>query len=410
MISKNHIVEIGQPWGFNEWTELPDNYYTKKIYANINVVDFIPVVPKLNTDKIKSEGSILDKLSSIFQNLYVPDIEKGIKYYNGILMKFGLSDSCDDVHIVRLYLTDDTQLSETISNQYTANTVQGKISSVINSATQKVKHLHQVAYLTPTEFIDMLASSNGAPIDLNSNSGLKKLGSLVEALAAGLRIDFPVTWDNSKYSRQTTLTIKLSTPYGHPKSVFHWIVKPLLYIVLLATPVNVYGAVGFPLYARIKAHGMFDILMGAIESITIDRGGQNTRYNVYKQPLTVNLSITVRDMYSTMSVDVAGEKMSFNQLENYMTSVDDLDVDYSSEMRQYNVPMPTIDKLIDSFRPVKPKYDLYESHINYISGKKGVLVSETNFKSAQNGGSNIAINTSNEIKNVNDALSDIEYV
>ena len=126
MAIKNGLVEVGIPWGFNEWTDV-EGYYSDMIYNNINIVDFIPIIPKANRKAVEDASS--GKISSLFKSLYVPDPDFGCQYYNGMLKKFNLSNSCDEVKGVRLYITDNTQLAETITNEYSEsalNLIAGK--------------------------------------------------------------------------------------------------------------------------------------------------------------------------------------------------------------------------------------------------------------------------------------------
>jgi len=359
----NKIAHVGFPWGYNEFTELKSQYFTKKIYANINTVDFIPLVPTFNDEKFKSDDPLSEKVTSFFKNLYVPDVDKGVRYYNSLLRKFGLAKTCDDVHIVRVYTTDDTQLAETLTNDYSSHTLErfvGKITE--NRAARAYREVKGNLYLTPDEAISRLSQAFNA-----QEADETKIFKMLESLISGMRVDFPVKWEKTSYVRRTSLNIVLSSPYGHPKAIYTWIIKPLLFIILLATPVNIYGTVGWPLYTRIKAHGLFDITMGAIESITIDRGGPNTIYNIYKQPTKLLLTISIRDLYSSLSVDYTSKDMSETKLKKLLTDVQDPSIDYSHEIENIKTPMPTVFKLVKSFAPMKgTSLGKYKGRMGYL--------------------------------------------
>jgi hypothetical protein len=348
-IEKDGFIHIGIPWGFNEWTDV-DNYYTDLIYSNISVVDFIPIIPKLNKKIAEDDKKTKDEgiLAKILKELYIPDPDKGCAYYNGLLKRFGLAESCSQFKGVRLYLTDNTQLAETLNNEY-SESVFGQTAKALTErvAGNLIKPLGEInravkgtLYAPPEQVIQALTGGGNNVGSIMSNM------KTVEALLSGLRVDFPVIWQNTNYARRTTLNVVLSTPYGAPEAVWVWIVRPLLFLLLLGTPVNWNGPIGYPLYISVRSHGLFYMQMAAIESITIDRGGQNTVFNVYKQPLKVVLNITIRDLFSSLSID-PDVNMSKEDVVSWITNprsdFDITSVDTNS--------MPTVDKLVKSFAP-----------------------------------------------------------
>lgn len=401
LTTNDGLVKIGIPWGFNEWTD-PDGYFSELIYANISIVDFIPMIPKLNTkvaEKIKNEK----ELASLFKNLYIPDYDSGCKYYNGLLMRLNLSYGCDHIKGVRLYLTDNTQISEVVTNTYTENL----ISSLANRAIEKLNPLKQAkdtlnavfqttgktVYMPPDQFVSMITEGQ--------SSTSKMLGT-IESILSGMKIDFPVVWHNTDYARRVSFNVVLSSPYGHPEAVWVWIVRPLLYLILLGTPVNWYGPVGYPLYITVKSPGLMYMKMAAIESITIDRGGANTMFNINKQPLKVVLNITVRDLFSTLSIDP----------EEYIDAQDIVingNTDYTSNINS----MPTVAKLVKSFSPQKPKFRAFKSrpHMTHSEPKQPKPLTKVALETLDNTISTLQneVALSNEAtQDVLNSLSDIE--
>jgi len=357
-IDKNGIVHIGLPWGFNEWTDI-DGYFTELIYANINTVDFIPVIPTVNTEileDIKSQG----KISNIFRSLYLPDVDKGCKYYNSMLKKFGLSRGCSEVKGVRLYLTDTTQVVDTITNSYQENLLHRMAKSVtekgILSVGKKIgQAISQTTYNPPDYLLQLLEGKV-------ESSVIKELTGTINALFSSMKIDYPVVWIDTQYVRRTTLNIVLSTPYGHPEAVWIWIVRPLIFLILLGVPLQLYGLVGYPLYVSIRAPGLFHIPLAAIESITIDRGGRNTLFNIYKQPLKLSINITIRDLYSTMSMDVTEDTIDAREIAKMITEPTEHD-----SINITKTSLPTVDKLIKSFMPEKRSFRVFKSRMKMVT-------------------------------------------
>ena len=351
-LTKDGFLRVGIPWGFNEWTEV-DGYFSDLIYSRISIVDFIPVIPTVNKQALESVKND-KKLTYLLKNIYAPDPEKGCSYYNGLLRRVGLVNSCDEVKGIRLYLTDSTQVGETLSNTYDESLMHQIISKVTNNkVTQTIsdikKTLGKALYAPPAELANLITE----------NKPLKNALSTIESLLSGMRIDFPVVWRNTDYTRRVSFNVVLSSPYGHPEAVWVWIVRPLLYVILLGTPVNWYGPVGYPLYVTINSPGLLYMKLGAIESISIDRGGANTRFNIYKQPLKVVLNITVRDLYSSLSLDPE-EQIDAKSVVTNIRSTDDV-LEFSSNINS----MPTVAKLVKSFAPFKEAGNMYKSDMNF---------------------------------------------
>jgi len=401
---RDGLVEIGIPWGFNEWTDV-DGYFSDMIYNNISVVDLIPVIPKLSAEALKETAG--GKVSSLFRALYVPDPEKGCEYYNNLLSRFGsnLTFGCDHVKGIRLYITDASQLSEVVTNQYSESATKGLISSaaskipvignILTAARDYTRKVTSMLYEAP-DFLERLLKAKESEIP-----------NLIGSIMAGCRIDYPVVWSDTEYSRRTSINVVLSTPYGHPEAVWVWIVRPLIYLLLLGVPINWAGPIGFPLYVTVRAHGLFYFHLAAIESITIDRGGPNTVFNMYKQPLRVVLTISIRDLYSSLSVDPRTRMNAHEVITKPRT--------HGSKIPFYDNSMPTVDKLVESFAPEKPRMKGFRENMTMVKHKPAPVkltanLEQTTQQLKEANTLNEQISLSEEINNVINEVYDTAVV
>ena len=364
-------LEIGLPWGYLDYIDVEDrhikgspygrNYYTNLMFENLYPVDIIPVFPRLSKDlfrKIKNSKDLSEEdreqISHMLNFLYEPDYEKGVEHYNKLLSLYSIIPIGKRVSYIRLYATDNTQLSESITSNYETVPVREFIDSLkerfggglLGNIIDTMRRFSQSAYLTPDD-IDRFTES------LEDKGYLPAIIQAAAAGVQGFKIDFPKVWNSTSYNRTLNINISFSCPYGHPKVLYQWIFAPLIAIVLLGSPVNIYGFTGIPLYVRVKAYGQFDVKLGAIQSITINRGGQNTVYNMYKQPLKVEVTMSVIDLYSQFSAEYTQFKNDPIDSEDILTSpistkddpFDDESINPSSQ--------PTVSSFINSLRPVE---------------------------------------------------------
>jgi hypothetical protein len=392
-------IEIGLPWTMNpEYYDIQentlsarinnDNYFTNyrymnKIFANLHPVDIVPIVPKLDFSEAKKfiesqSNNILEKLKEQLAEVimttlltkFKPDYKTGRRVFNYYLKEaFKIIDKNEpDIHYVRVYATDNTQIAESITSNYEIIEIGKFINEKLNSGAESI--LSKIFGNTGLLIFKGLSNVYEMTYHFNEeaikgNVSLKELVSLLLE-SNQLKIDFPKRWVNTEYNRTFNLSIELSSPYGHPKAVYKWVIQPLLTLLLLAAPANMYGMIGMPLYVRIKAHGLFDIPLGAIQSIIFDRGGSNTKYNIYKQPLKINVTLSIIDLYNYFSLDAYTSSLHFDTTKE-LNEISDIN-NYSPEDNKNISYQPTMSNLAKSFKPVKDSN--YESKSSYIRSYK----------------------------------------
>jgi hypothetical protein len=119
----------------------------------------------------------------------------------------------------------------------------------------------------------------------------------------GNKMTFPKIWQSTTYNGHLSVNVRLVSPYGHPKAIKEFIMKPLSYLILLAAPQTINGVTyGGSIPITIKAYGLNYTVVGSIASITFRRGGSDSSFNLYRQPLTIDLSIEFQTLFDAFAV------------------------------------------------------------------------------------------------------------
>ena len=109
-------------------------------------------------------------------------------------------------------------------------------------------------------------------------------------------------WGDSSYSRSYNVSIPLKAAYGTREEIFMSIFVPMMYWVCLTAPrqltINTFSA---PYLCRCFIPGICSVDMGIVESLSIEKGGEGA-WNVDGLPLQMTLNISIKDLYSAMSI------------------------------------------------------------------------------------------------------------
>ena len=322
---------------------------------------------------VRSPESALDNLVKAF----TPSIkynERMIEYEQQC-EKHGLERKSG----IRLWITNETQTDESFDVSYEDNIFQ----SAIDGLQQLLQPIRQIGRSTSSglifgdEKIDKLIgptiergenifgqgivgayglynpdTENDPAFKTKVTKILDNVGELTKILAEvvvkGNRITMPKIWQNTTYGQNFSVTIKLSSPYGTPAAITKYIVRPLLYLLILASPKTEDGiSFGDNHPIAIRAYGLGWYKLGAIKSLTVRRGGGDGMFNLYRQPLTADVTITFQNLIDGFAVFAPkGDKIDLLSRAN--TSIGQSVPSDTSE----RALMTDIRTFVDSFRPL----------------------------------------------------------
>jgi len=278
---------------------------------------------------------------------------------------------------LRIFLTDDTTTTDGIQTQYTENFFQklaDGLSNALQSFTSPISSLSSSAL---NEGVDKLLSED--TIDTNkivgdvsqglglSNESRDTMGEIVKGLKQGAKIilkgqklALPKIWQSSSYSSAFSVSTKLFSPYGSPKAIKQYIIRPLTLILLMGMPqTDDMISYGKPFAVTVRSWGTSFLTLAGITNITLQRGGADSVYNIYKQPLVVNVNIEFTSLVDGVMAfgDTTGEAQIPSYESNAYSTIDQiLPVNSASQSIDGSVlptVVPTLGGIIRSFQPVQ---------------------------------------------------------
>lgn len=236
---------------------------------------------------------------------------------------------------IAFYLDAETSISENFSN----STTESMLSSKVNQLSDQARELNFLtnnigAGATYDAIKTALGDTSNALAD--GMSGISFAGGIMDKLAYGIntiisggKMVFPEIWSSSEYSRSYNITIKLRSPDYDALSILLNIYIPLCCLICLAGShqmgVDANGYVS-PFLVRATYKSIFNCEMGIITSLDIQKGGED-KWNGLGMPTSVDVTVTIKDLYSTMFISdtVAGLLNNTSQLD-YMALMAGLDM------------------------------------------------------------------------------------
>jgi len=322
----------------------PEGVISNYLKSKMSVIDLIPCLFTVPYSNILSATEMTNTAPTL-------KYEGAINSFRQICLGYGLKQ----YSFLRLYLTDMTSSTDEMSNEYTKNI----IDDTLNNATMQ-------RLMSPFVQVNKISESTGSNkpsvsktadelsknyfnIDI-SQTAIDKMDLAQSILTHGSRISFPKIWSNSSYSPNLQCVIKLVSPYGHPKAIHEFIIKPLSYILILLSPTTKQGlTTEKPSYLTMKSYGLSNLSLCYPGQLQIRRGGDDSNYNKFKQPMVVEVALTFQAVTEGFacyaSVDdnpeagifSSGSEIALQSFEKEFTSPSSL--------------FPTLKSIVNSFRP-----------------------------------------------------------
>lgn len=209
---------------------------------------------------------------------------------------------------VAFYLDSDASVSESFGN----STTESMLSQKVNEFSSTAKELDfMFGALNAGSIYDSMQSAvNDVSSVIGSISqhvgiGQSFIGRITSGLTtvvSGGRMVFPEIWSGSDYSRNYNISIKLRSPDPDPLSIMLNIYIPLCCLTGLVMPVQMgHDSNGYlsPFLVRATYKSIFNCELGMITSLEISKGGED-KWNAAGMPTSVDVSLTIKDLYSTM--------------------------------------------------------------------------------------------------------------
>ena len=203
---------------------------------------------------------------------------------------------------VHFYIDPNTTVSESISNTTQNSQLEGMfdtLEGVVKEADMLIKSVSKAGDAITNAF----DYAEGFLMDLANVATVGLFKDLLgegEQVLHGSNLIFPEIWTDSDYSKSFSVVINLSSPYGDKESIYLNIIVPMLHALCLALPrqssANTFNS---PFLIRGYAQGWFAIDMGIVESITIDKGPEQS-WTVDGLPTEVKVTLNIKELYSNL--------------------------------------------------------------------------------------------------------------
>lgn len=237
-------------------------------------------------------------------------------------------------HSVAFYIDSEHQVSESIGN----DTTQSQIASKINGYSDMARELNFVLGGTDSAIADKVQSMIGqenllqnqenlgefSDRLLGSNGFFTKILNNFQTILSGGKLVFPEIWSDSSFGKSYNINIKLRCPDNDILSWYLSIYVPLVHIMCLAMPRGA-GPNGYiaPFLIRAFYKGFLNIDTGIITGLDITKGGEG-RWTQRGLPTSVDVSITIKDLYNIMSMtsndDIRGGLLNNIALMDYIAN------------------------------------------------------------------------------------------
>lgn len=251
------------------------------------------------------------------------------------------------------YVDGADNLSESFSNSST----ESSLASSINQFSDQAKEI---------KFLLGSNSALGSLVEsVKSSAGSlgSSLSGAVDSLAGGMLADiantgvstiinggkllFPKIWQDSSFDRSYSFEIKLRSPDHDNLSIFLNIMVPFIHLLCMTLPAGmdngeIVDPNGYmtPFLCKAYMKGMFNIDMGLITSMSVTRGA-TAQWNDDGLPTQMDISITIEDLYSGLSLTArAGDSSALGTPKRLASVVGNTAMlDYLSNLAGINVGM-----------------------------------------------------------------------
>ena len=327
---------IGKIPGYNSAINGNSNInYENRLLNNLTITNFSPVgysVDFGSVDSIYRIGSNLSSKnlnngslgdSSILDSINISAIStySALKQWKEMQAGVGLIDTAI-IDQFKVVATNDSTIMETLSNQYKENYIDELASKFSNNTlinAVSTGFTKVLPSLDTSSALGILSSLTKGSNSLLKEGMVQQAANVLIGKMIGIQSSFPKIWDRSNYNNTSSLTIKLVSPSGHPDDVIKYVIEPLRYLILAASPVTFDGITyGFPPLWRVEAKGMLSMKLAGISALSISRGGPDTVFNYLNMPTNIDVRLVVEPVVSGFATPmVSGLDQDGDDIEGY---------------------------------------------------------------------------------------------
>ena len=201
---------------------------------------------------------------------------------------------------VNFYIDPNTSVSENLSN----TTQNSQLEGLFDTAEGLIKEVQMITNTVGAEGITgFIDTAIGKMEDLANAATLGVFADLLglgKQVLNGSNLIYPEIWTDSDYSKNFQIQINLASPYGSKEAIYLNILVPMMHALCLGLPrQSTENSFNSPFLIRGYCQGWFSIDMGMVESISIDKGPEQS-WTVEGLPTQVKITLNIKELYSSL--------------------------------------------------------------------------------------------------------------
>lgn len=201
---------------------------------------------------------------------------------------------------VNFYIDPNTSVSESISNSTQQSMLEGAFDKAEGIMKEAQMLIGTIGGNKLQGFVDDATSMVKDVVNAASFGFFKNLLGLGEEVLHGSNLIYPEIWTDSEYNKSFSIQINLASPYGTKEAIYLNVLVPMFHALCLALPKqSTENSFNAPFLIRGYAQGWFSIDMGIVESISIDRGPEQS-WSVEGLPTQAKITLNIKELYSNL--------------------------------------------------------------------------------------------------------------
>lgn len=272
------------------------------------------------------------------------------------------------------YLDSNPTVSESFSNE----TRESSLVSQVNGLGDQAK---EMSFL-----LGGIGDELGATLSDGSTDALSQVQELMDkavngniitnlisgtsTVLSGGKLVFPELWSDSDRSTSYDLSFKFRSPDNDDLSIYLNVIIPWIFLLAMTAPQriddNAYGA---PFLVRAYYKGLFNVDMGIITNLSSEKGKEGA-WNASGLPTEINVSMSIKDLYSSLAITDQSDPIDFVQntaLMDYLCNLAGVDLTKLEPTRQAAVAM-TLQGARMKNAPNKLFHSIEQSIANKLDG------------------------------------------
>lgn len=214
---------------------------------------------------------------------------------------------------IAFYVNSETQISDSFSNSTGQSMIAGKVNGISDIGREMNFLLGGAGALTGMQMDKYISQDAAVKANAenrqdmvsklaNSNNLMSSITNGLKTVIAGGKLIFPEIWNDSQFSRDYSISIKLASPDCDDYSIYLNIIMPILHLIGFVSPRST-GPNGYvsPFLVRAFYKGLFNCDMGMITNMTISKG-QEGAWTPSGLPTVVDVHFTIKELYGTMAI------------------------------------------------------------------------------------------------------------